>query len=109
MVELPEAIDITSFAVDPSNTCGDPGSSSTADYAIEVSTTADGPWTEVAKGTFISLDRGLMVPIAAKVPPAQSFVRYTMISPQVPDFSGCPDSYGGCTYMDSTELAVYTD
>lgn len=109
VIELPQAIDITSFAVDPGSTCGDPGSASTAGYTIEVSTTADGPWTEVASGTFTEEDRGVMVPIDATVPPGQSFVRYTMESPQVPDYSQCPDAFAGCQYMDSSEFAVYDD
>ncbi len=40
------------FAVDPSATCGDAGSSSTADYTIEVGSSAAGPWTVAASGTF---------------------------------------------------------
>ena len=109
MIALPQAIDITTIAVDPGNTCGDPGSSSTADYVLEVGATADGPWAEAASGTFTEGDRGTLVDIPVTVPPAMSFVRYTMVSPQVPDFAGCPDAFGGCTYMDSSELAVYDD
>lgn len=109
VIELPEAITITSFAVDPGSTCGDPGSSSTADYTIEVGTSAGGPWVEVSAGTFDADDRGVLVDLPVTAPAAQSFVRYTMVSPQVPDFTGCPDAYGGCQYMDSSELAVYDD
>ena len=36
-VELPEAVDIDHFGVDPSATCGDGGSASTGDYKIETS------------------------------------------------------------------------
>src|SRR4051794_1705417 len=36
-VQLPQAVDISSVGVDPNATCGDPGSSSTGDYSIEVS------------------------------------------------------------------------
>ncbi|MEN8674079.1 M36 family metallopeptidase [Nocardioides sp.] len=109
VIALPQAVDITTIAVDPGNTCGDPGSSSTADYVLEVGATAEGPWTEAASGTFTEGDRGTLVDIPVTVPPAMSFVRYTMVSPQVPDFAGCPDAFGGCTYMDSSELAVYDD
>ena len=41
--------------------------------------------------------------------PGTTYVRYTMLSPQVPDFAGCPDEFGGCQYMDTSELAVYDD
>lgn len=109
VIALPEAIDITSFAVDPGSTCGDPGSASTGDYTLEVSTAATGPWTQVSSGTFDADDRGVLVALPVVAPADQSFVRYTMVSPQVPDYAGCPDAYGGCQYMDSSELAVYTD
>ncbi len=109
VVALPEPIDITSVAVDPGSTCGDPGSSSTAEYSIEVAATETGPWTPVSSGTFTEADRGVLVELPVSAPPAQQYVRYTMISPQVPDFAGCPDTYGGCGYMDTSELAVYDD
>lgn len=109
VIELPAAIDIASFAIDPSATCGDGGSSSTADYRLEVSTSVDGPWTEVAEGTFTPADQGTLVPVAASAPAAQTFVRYTMLSPQVPDFAECPDAFDGCQFMDTTEVAVYAD
>ena len=109
VIELPESIDITSFAVDPTATCGDGGSSSTADYRLEVATSADGPWTEVANGTFTPADQGSLVPVPATVPAAQRYVRYTMLSPQVPDFAECPEGFDGCQYMDTTEVAVYAD
>ncbi|CAN5608437.1 hypothetical protein BH11ACT8_BH11ACT8_26040 [soil metagenome] len=108
VVALPQAVNITSVAVDPGSTCGDPGSSSTADYTIEVAASAGGPYTQVASGTFGASDRGVLteIPVAA---PGTQFVRYTMVTPQVPDFAGCPNDYGGCTYMDTSELAVYDD
>ncbi len=109
VIKLPETVDITSFAVDPSATCGDGGSASTADYRLEVSTSADGPWTEVAAGTFDAADQGTLVPVEATAPAAQGFVRYTMLSPQVPDFAECPEAFDGCQFMDTTEVAVYTD
>lgn len=109
VIALPQAVDITTIAVDPGNTCGDPGSSSTGDYRLEVSTDEAGPWTEVSSGTFTEADRGVLVALPVTVATPVSFVRYTMLSPQVPDYSGCPDAFGGCTYMDSSELAVYDD
>ena len=39
-VKLPTTITLDGLAVNPSSTCGDPGSSSTGDYRIEASTTA---------------------------------------------------------------------
>lgn len=109
VIALPQAVAVTTIAVDPGNTCGDPGSSSTADYRLEVSVAEDGPWVEVSSGTFTPADRGTLVDLSVSVGAPVSYVRYTMLSPQVPDYTGCPDAFGGCTYMDSSELAVYDD
>ncbi|MGI8702467.1 MAG: M36 family metallopeptidase [Nocardioidaceae bacterium] len=107
-VKLASRTDVTSFAVNPSNTCGDPGSSSTGKYKIE--TSPDGKaWTRVAKGEFTSEDRHLTrVPLDKPVPSVR-YVKFWMLSPQVPDFhNACPEgSYGGCTYTDMTEIAVF--
>src|SRR5262249_50056717 len=57
VVKLPVPIDITSLAVNPSNTCGDPGSSSTRGYSIETST--DGTtFTPLTTGVFYRGNRG---------------------------------------------------
>ncbi|MDX6277593.1 MAG: extracellular elastinolytic metalloproteinase [Nocardioidaceae bacterium] len=118
-VKLPSKINIsdsatnTAFAVDPTATCGDPGSSSTGDYKIEVS--PDGStWTTAVDGTgahaFTAANRYHFanVPSAVNAIGVQ-YVRFTMLAPQVPDFStNCPDGpYGGCQFMDMTELEVF--
>ena len=114
VIELPETIDVTEFAVNPTATCGDPGSASTAGYEIYVAPTArpvGGDWGDpVAEGTFTPDDRGQFVTV--DVPGTLSGVgaiKYVMKSPQVPDWSGCPFDYAGCTYMDTTEVAAYDD
>lgn len=111
VIELPEQITATAFGVNPSNTCGDPGSTSTAEFEIYVAATPAGPWgSPVVDGTFTIEDRNQLneVPLAAPVPNVGA-VKYVMLSPQVPDWSGCPDLYGGCTFMDTTEVAAYDD
>ena len=115
VVKLSQKIDIsssasaTAFAVDPTATCGDSESSSTGDYKIEVSPD-NATWTTAATGTFTEGDRYsfVNVPSTAAVNGVQ-YVRFTMLSPQVPDFStNCPDGpYGGCQYMDMSELEVF--
>lgn len=119
VVELSERIDIgtgrrsnTAFAVDPTAGCGDPGSASTGDFTIEVSQNADGPWVEVAsrQGEDQWLDRYEYTNVRADTPQAGvRYVRFTIRSPQVPDFAtNCPDGpYAGCQYMDLTELEVF--
>lgn len=103
----------TAFAIDPTATCGDPGSSSTGEYTIEVS--PDGTtWTTVADGhgaaAFTAADRYryVNVPASADVAGVQ-YVRFTMVSPQVPDIAtNCPDgAFGGCQFMDMSELEVF--
>ena len=60
-VKLPQAINVTEFAVDPTATCGDGGSASTGGYRIE--TSPDGTtWTTANQGTFTADDRGHLVP-----------------------------------------------
>ncbi|WP_322938018.1 M36 family metallopeptidase [Nocardioides bizhenqiangii] len=111
VIELPQQITLTEFGVNPSNTCGDPGSASTAGYEIYVAPTPSGPWgAPVADGTFTPEDRGTMVEIPVGAPiPNVGAVRYVMLSPQVPDWSGCPFDYAGCQFMDTTEVAAYDD
>ncbi|MGI8578908.1 MAG: M36 family metallopeptidase [Nocardioidaceae bacterium] len=108
VIKLPGATTVKGLAINPSATCGDPGSSSTAGYKVEASTNGT-TWTKIAGGTFTSADRKLTtVKVAASVPGVK-FVKYTILSPQVPDFHNtCPaGNYGGCSYTDTTEVEVY--
>lgn len=109
-VQLPKAVDITSFGVDPTATCGDGGSASTGDYKIETST--DGTtYATAATGTFTPADRGQLndVTLAPGTGNGVQFVRFTIMSNQTPDFAtNCPNgAYSGCSYTDLTELAVF--
>jgi hypothetical protein len=118
-IKLSHAIDIstssstTAFAVDPTATCGDPGSSSTGEYKIEVSTDNTN-WTTAVDGSggnaFTAANRYKYTNVASSVSVnGVKYVRFTMVSPQVPDFStNCPDGpFGGCQFMDMTELEVF--
>jgi extracellular elastinolytic metalloproteinase len=108
-IELPETVDISTFSVDPSNTCGDPGSAATAGFRIE--TSADGTtWATAAEGTFGAADRARY----NEVTPTGNttgvkFVRFWILSPQVPDIgTNCPDgAFAGCQFMDMMELQVF--
>ncbi|MEP9384017.1 M36 family metallopeptidase [Nocardioides cheoyonin] len=108
-VRLPQGVDVSQFAVDPSATCGDGASASTGAFSIE--TSQDGTtWTTAATGSFTSADLGRLNPI---VPTAGSqgvtYVRFTILGNQTPDFAtSCPDgAFSGCSYTDLTELEVY--
>jgi extracellular elastinolytic metalloproteinase len=108
-IALPQAITVTQIAVDPNATCGDGGSASTADYRIE--TSPDGTtWTVAAAGVFGVDDRGRLNPLtpAAGSATGVSFVRFTMIKPQVFDIGGaCPGAFSGCDFMDMSEIEVF--
>ena len=107
VVILPTAVNISELQINPSNTCGDAGSASTGDYKVETST--DGTtWVLAHAGHFTPADRHLTsIPLTAGTTGVK-FVRYTMISTQVADIGGtCPGAFSGCSFMDSTELAVY--
>ena len=118
IVKLPVAVDLSGIAVDPSNTCGDPGSASTQDYRVETTTvtttpTATDPSWEVANsGSFTADNRGQLNPltVAAGTGEAVTYVKFTMLRPQVPgDFATTctAGGFAGCEFMDMTELAVY--
>lgn len=109
VVRLPEPVSVSTFSVDPSATCGDPGSASTGDYRIETSTDGQS-WDIAAEDTFTEEDRGRFNDVSLATPaPNVRFVRFTMLSPQVPDFAtNCPDGpYAGCQFTDLTELMVF--
>jgi hypothetical protein len=102
-------VNVSSFGVDPSATCGDGASASTGGFKIE--TSPDGTtWTVAATGTFTSADDGRLNTVT---PSAGSsgvrFVRFTITSNQTPDFATtCPGgAFAGCSFTDLTELEVF--
>jgi hypothetical protein len=110
VVKLPAAIDISTFGVDPSNTCGDSPSAATGDFKIE--TSADGTTYQVAaEGQFTPADLGRVNSVTpnAGTGDGVQFVRFTMIAPQVFQIPGasCPGPFSGCDFMDMSELEVY--
>ncbi|MEU4190297.1 M36 family metallopeptidase [Kribbella sp. NPDC026611] len=108
-IKLPAAITVNGFNVDPSNTCGDPGSSSTGKYRIE--TSADGTtWATAQEGEFTAANRGKYNPLTPSGnTTGVRYVRFWMLSPQVPDFANnCPNGgYGGCQFTDMSEIQVF--
>jgi hypothetical protein len=130
-IKLPTAIDISEVAVDPAATCGDGGSASTRRYRIEVSTTGVGLFKDLSSGIFYAGNRGHLNSVALKATAVTNvrYLRFTMITPQVP-FSGdactgpadcgdggvpqrCgpdapdPGDFSGCQFMDMSEIEVY--
>jgi hypothetical protein len=109
IVKLPVTVSVSEIQINPSNTCGDPGSSSTGRFRVETST--DGvTFKPAASGDFGIANRNRMNTVT--LDPASTagvqFVRYTMLSSQVDDSGGtCPGPFGGCEFVDSVELAVY--
>ncbi len=109
-VDLHRALDLTGFAVDPSSTCGDDPSSSTAGYRIETSPAgATHVWTVRSSGTFTSAQNGTLVPLNTTAAGVQ-FIRFTIISDQVPNFAatcGGGGQLSGCRFTDMSELQVF--
>jgi extracellular elastinolytic metalloproteinase len=132
IVQLPQAVDISSIAIDPGNTCGDARSAATHDWTVETST--DGvTFTEAATGTYFVSNIGVLntVNLAGGTDTNVSYIRFTMESPMVPftgttcdDNANCPSgtgnvaqrcgpsapdpgSFSGCAFMDMREIEVY--
>ena len=131
VIKLPVAVNVAEIAIDPSNTCGDPGSSSTHHFTVE--TSPDGTnWTLANEGHFYAANRGhlnTVTPLAAGSTANVRFVRFTMINPQVPETGGSctdatncgdngvalrcgpnapnPGNFGGCVFMDMSEIEIY--
>jgi hypothetical protein len=123
-VQLPQAVDISQVGVDPNATCGDPGSSSTGDYSIEVS--QDGTtWLPGATGHFGIADRGHLNLVNITNGTGVRFVRFTIAGDQVVDVASASNppvpgtfaqicgnpttqnDFGGCQFADMSELAVF--
>jgi extracellular elastinolytic metalloproteinase len=108
-VKLPQAVDISSFGVDPSETCGTGTSSATGELLIETSTNGS-DWLPAADPTFTGADTGHLNTVAPTGGTTDVlYVRATIESNQVPAPYGtnCPNGgFGGCQYSSLTELAV---
>jgi hypothetical protein len=98
IVQLPAAIDVTQFAFDPAESCGDTAVSATAGYRVE--TSPDGSaWTVARTGTFTSAARHTLNFVAPTA--GSSGVRYarlTLLSSQ---------GGAGAPYRDLAEFGVY--
>jgi extracellular elastinolytic metalloproteinase len=135
VIKLPEAVDVSEIKIDPSNTCGDPGSSSTRGFRVETST--DGTtFSQVSEGVFYAGNRGKLNTVStAGDLTGVTHVKFWMLNPQVPtdpnpnaactgpadcgtdpdDVSGVAahcgpgkdNGFQGCTFMDSVEVVVY--
>ncbi len=102
VIRLPQAIDITAFGMDPSNTCGDDPSSTTKDYRVE--TSADGVHFATAKaGSFTPEQAGtlnIVKPTANAT--GVRYVRLTLLSPQ-----SAEPGESGVDFIDFSELEVF--
>jgi hypothetical protein len=97
---LPEAVDVTAFAVDPGAVCGDADSASVG--SLQIATSADGVnFAPTAAATFTGADDHRLNPVApGGNATGVRYVRVTMLAPQ--------SSQGdGAQYMDLAELEVY--
>ena len=108
-VKLPRALNISAVAVDPGAICDDGYTASTKGYRLE--TSVDGvTFTVASTGAFGADDRHRLnsVPLAAGSTAGINYVRFTMLSTQLPDGADCAVTpYFGCFFMDLAELEVY--
>jgi hypothetical protein len=108
VIKLPKPVNISELSIDPSNVCGDDPTAATKDYKVD--TSVDGStWVAAASGTFATGDRGRLnkVTLAGGSATNVSYVRFTMVNPQLA--SPCTSNPGqsGCAFLDSAEVAVY--
>jgi extracellular elastinolytic metalloproteinase len=111
VVRLPEPVDITSFAIDPSNTCGDGTTAAMRAYTIEVSLDGE-EFSPVADGTFAPADLGKLneIPLDDSLPGVQYvklWINDNMLSSTVDCEGGGAFAFSGCRFMDLTEFEVY--
>ncbi len=110
VVKLPVAVDISEIQVNPSNTCGDPGSSSVRGFTVETSTNGT-TFTQVSTGAFYAASRGHLNTISLSGPRAGiQYVRFTFLNPQVPlaGFGACTDASScGADPNDSSGVAAH--
>jgi extracellular elastinolytic metalloproteinase len=106
VIKLPVAVNIGQLVINPSGTCGDDASAGTGDFRVE--TSADGAtWTVAASGRFpLNTVTPQTVPVTAGGTNV-GYVRFTMINSQAQAAGLCPAAISGCTFLDSTELALY--
>ena len=99
-------VDISQLVINPSATCGDDTTASTAGYRVETSPD-NVTWTQAAAGTF---PNGTVTPTVVPLTAGGTgveYVRYTMLTSQAEATGLCPAAVSGCVFLDSTELAVY--
>jgi extracellular elastinolytic metalloproteinase len=102
VIELPQPVTVTRLGLNPTNTCGDDPSASTAGYRVD--TSPDNQiWTTAAAGAFTAADRERLNPVTPTAGTERvKFVRLTLLTPQ-----GETPGTSGADYIDFTELAVY--
>ncbi|WP_151082427.1 M36 family metallopeptidase [Nocardioides cynanchi] len=109
VINLHHAVNVTGFGVDPEATCSDGASASTGQY--EIDTSPDNvSWTPEHSGTFTAADNGRINAVPADTSPTGvQYVRFTIVTNQVPDFAqDCPaGGFDGCQFADLTELEVF--
>ena len=106
-MQLPIAVNVTEFGIDPANTCGEDATASTKDYRVETSSNGT-TWTVAKEGTFGNADRGrinLVQPTAGAS--NVRYVRFTMLTQQLAAACTNPPNQSGCIFADMSELEVY--
>jgi extracellular elastinolytic metalloproteinase len=109
VIRLPNKVNVSTFAVDPSPECGDDPTSATGRFEIDTSPNG-AVWTKAAEGTFGSGDIGRLNTVTPTAGTGGvGYVKFQILGDQVPNFAtDCPDSpVSGCVFADMTELEVF--
>lgn len=96
VLQLPEAVDVTGFGVDPGAGCGDSEKSATAQFQIAVGPSPTGPWTTVVDQTLGATHRHKM----NVFPATRANVTYVRMLPMSTQLANED-------YIDLSEFAVY--
>ena len=102
VIELPQTIDVSSFGLDPSNTCGDDPSATTKDYTLETSSNGTN-FTLAKAGSFTLADRNRLNIVTPTAGASNvRFVRLKLLSPQSDD-----PGDSGVDFIDFSEIEVF--
>jgi hypothetical protein len=102
VLQLPQAIDVASFAIDPTSTCGDDATSALKGYRLETSPDPTN-WTTSAEGELAAVAAGTLSTIHPTA--ATGNVRYVRVTMKSPQSTAAGTS--GADFIDLSELEIY--
>ncbi|MDX6732206.1 MAG: extracellular elastinolytic metalloproteinase [Baekduia sp.] len=102
VLQLPQAIDVSTYGIDPTSTCGDDQTAALKGYRLETSPDASN-WTTSAEGDLAAVAPGTLTTVQPAA--ATSNVRYVRVTLKSPQSAAAGTS--GAYYIDLSELEIY--